>query len=152
MTIDEVVLGDEHYIVTPSPVTATVDVSKMVGGGWSLRVAFDATLHGRCVRCLEPAAPSFSIESREVDVPEQGAPTPELDSPYVEGDLVDVGAWVRDALLLEVPTKVLCKRGCLGLCPICGIDLNDAPGHAHEAEPDSRWAKLAEIKFEDAES
>jgi uncharacterized protein len=39
-------------------------------------------------------------------------------------------------------------RDCRGLCPECGANLNDDPEHAHEAEPDPRWAKLSEIRFE----
>jgi uncharacterized protein len=32
---------------------------------------------------------------------------------------------------------------------LCGADLNGDPGHAHEREPDPRWAKLSELKLSD---
>ena len=48
--------------------------------------------------------------------------------------------------MLALPDKILCRPDCAGLCPVCGLDLNVEP-HVHdEAEPDSRWAALAELK------
>ena len=49
---------------------------------------------------------------------------------------------------LAQPGQITCTPDCRGLCPTCGANLNDDPDHAHEAEPDPRWAKLSEIRFE----
>ena len=58
-------------------------------------------------------------------------------------------AWARDALALALPTQIVCREGCLGLCAVCGETLNHAePGHAHESAPDPRWAALRELKLE----
>jgi uncharacterized protein len=60
-----------------------------------------------------------------------------------------VAAWARDAFALALPVKVLCREDCAGLCPVCAIDLNEAPAeHHHESTPDRRWAKLRELKLE----
>ena len=57
----------------------------------------------------------------------------ELDSPYVEDELLDLGAWAQDALALAMPVQVLCREDCAGLCPVCAADLNEAgPEHHHE--------------------
>jgi uncharacterized protein len=140
-------LSNEPYDVAPSPVPVRLDVSRMTGGGWALRLQLRAQLKGPCMRCLEPAAPAFDVDVREIDQPDSG---PELDSPYVEGEVVDVAAWTRDSLALALPAQILCRRDCRGLCPECGIDLNGAePGHAHEKAPDARWAALADLKFDE---
>jgi uncharacterized protein len=98
------------------------------------------------MRCLQPAAPRFEVDAREVDRPGEGE---ELDSPYVSADQVlDVRAWARDALALELPAQIVCREDCAGLCAQCGADLNADPDHAHEPEPDPRWAKLRELKFD----
>src|SRR3954454_6496997 len=142
--IDSFELSNERYAVVPSPVPVHVDVSRMNGGGWALRLRPRGGLRGPCMRCLEHAAPEYEVDVREIDQPGDG---PELDSPYVDVDVIDVHAWARDALALELPVQVLCRQDCLGLCPQCGIDLNPAePGHAHEKAPDPRWAALSEIK------
>jgi uncharacterized protein len=138
-------LGAERYAVEPRPLPVTVDVSRMVGGGWSLRLRFAAQIRGSCMRCLEPAAPVIDVDAREV---EQAGGGEELDSPYVTGDALELNAWARDALALALPAQVVCRADCAGLCPVCGINLNDAPDHAHEREPDPRWAKLRELKLD----
>lgn len=143
---DTLRLSDVDYEVTPAPLPVTLDLSKMTGGGWSLRLRFAAEPHGACMRCLQPAAPRFEVDAREVDRPGEGE---ELDSPYVSADQVlDVRAWARDALALELPAQIVCREDCAGLCAQCGADLNADPDHAHEPDPDPRWAKLRELKFD----
>jgi uncharacterized protein len=98
------------------------------------------------MRCLEPAAPKFDVDAREVDQPNMGE---DLDSPYVsEDEQLDVRGWVRDAFALALPAQVLCRADCAGLCPRCGANLNEEPDHEHEPEPDPRWAPLRDIKFQ----
>jgi uncharacterized protein len=145
-TLDRFELGGERYAATPAAVPVRLDVSRTTGNGYALRLRFSAALEGPCMRCLEPAAPVFEVDAREVNQPGGGD---ELRSPYVdEDDDLDLRAWVRDAFALALPAQISCTPDCLGLCPRCGANLNHDPDHAHEAEPDPRWAKLSEIKFE----
>jgi uncharacterized protein len=137
--------GGTNYDVEPAQVDATLDVSRMTHGGYALRVRFAAGLTGPCMRCLEPAEPKVAVDAREVDQPGGGE---ELRSPYVEGEVLDLGAWARDAYALALPAQVVCREDCAGLCPKCGANLNEDAAHAHEAEPDPRWAKLRELRFE----
>jgi uncharacterized protein len=137
--------GGTDYDVEPAQVDATLDVSRMTHGGYALRLRFAAGLTGPCMRCLEPAEPKVAVDAREVDQPGGGE---ELRSPYVEGEVLDLAAWARDAYALALPAQVVCREDCAGLCPKCGVNLNEDPGHAHEAEPDPRWAKLRELRFE----
>ena len=141
--IDDLVLSGQAYPVTPDPVPVVLDVSRMTGGGWSLRLRFSAATAGPCMRCLEEAAPSFAVDAREVDQPGGGD---QLDSPYVDSAAqLDLRAWAHDALALALPAQILCRPECAGLCPTCGANLNDDPEHAHEPTPDPRWAKLREL-------
>jgi uncharacterized protein len=146
VAVDPFLLGGEHYPVEPALVSARLDVSRMTGDGYALRLRFAARPVGPCMRCLEPAAPVFEVDAREVSQP---GDTDELESPYVSGGVLDLHAWARDALALALPTQLLCRPDCAGLCPLCGTDLNAAgPEHRHEREPDSRWSKLSELKFD----
>jgi uncharacterized protein len=139
--------GGQSYAAVPDIVPVRLDVSRTTGSGWALRLRFAVSVSGPCVRCLEPAEPRFEVDAREVEQP--GAADDELSSPYVndEGEL-DVAGWARDSLALTLPAQITCRAECAGLCAQCGANLNDEPGHAHEAEPDARWAKLSEIRFE----
>ena len=144
--IDPLQLGGESYRAQPAGVPVVLDVSRMMGGGYALRLVLSAALVGPCMRCLQDAAPQVQVQAREVDVPGEGE---ELESPYVHAEVVDVAGWARDAFALAAPAKVLCREDCLGLCPECAADLNEAgPEHHHERAPDSRWAKLSELKLD----
>jgi uncharacterized protein len=145
--IEPFVYGGSSYAVEPELVPVRLDVSRTTGSGWALRMRFTASLNGPCMRCLEPAEPSFDIDAYEVHQPGGGE---ELTSPYMdaEGAELDVAGWAREALALALPAQLTCRPDCAGLCAQCGANLNDEPGHAHESEPDHRWAKLSELKFD----
>ena len=146
VALDPLEFGGQTYAPTPDAVDAVLDISATTHHGYALRLRFGASLDGPCMRCLEPARPAVRVDAREVDQPGE---VEELRSPYVKDDVLDVHAWARDALALALPAQLLCRADCAGLCPVCGENLNRAaPGHAHEQEPDPRWAKLSELKLE----
>jgi uncharacterized protein len=125
---------------------ARIDISRMASG-YALRLRMDTLLEGPCMRCLADAEIDVHVDAREVDQQGGGA---ELESPYVEGEELRLGHWAHDALALALPSQLLCRPDCAGLCPVCGESLNDAePGtHDHPAEPDPRWEKLRELKLD----
>jgi uncharacterized protein len=146
-TLEPYEFGGEPYIASPAAVPVRLDISRTTGNGYALRLRFSASLAGPCMRCLGPAAPSFDIDAREVHQPAAG--DEDMRSPYVDADEdLDLAAWARDAFALAVPAQITCTPECRGLCPHCGASLNHDPEHAHEAEPDPRWSKLSEIRFE----
>jgi len=67
----------------------------------------------------------------------------------IQDDLIDLQPTLRDAVVLDLPLAPLCSEDCLGLCPVCGVRLEDDPSHAHEAT-DPRWAALATLQDPDA--
>jgi uncharacterized protein len=143
--IEPLRLGSERYGARPERVPVQLGISRMIGGGYALRLSFQAAVAGPCMRCLRDAAPSIEVEAREIDSPGGGE---ELDSPYVHGETLDLAAWAHDAFALALPAQVLCRPDCAGLCPVCAADLNEAgPEHRHERPPDPRWAKLRELKL-----
>ena len=107
----------EPYAVTPRLVPVRLDVSRTTGNGWALRLRLRAALEGPCMRCLEPAAPEFEVDVREVSQPGGGE---ELSSPYVSvGEELALAQWARDALALSLPAQIACRE--------------DAPGSAGNA-------------------
>jgi uncharacterized protein len=145
VTVDPLSFGGQTYETDAHEVPVRLDVSRTMGG-YALRLRFSAELDGPCMRCLEDAGRDFAVDAREVDQPGGGD---DLTSPYLAGDELDVHAWARDALALALPAQIVCTEECRGLCAICGENLNTAgPDHAHEREPDPRWAKLRELRLE----
>jgi uncharacterized protein len=142
--LDELAFGGQTY--SPGDAAdARLDVSRTMSG-YALRLRFEARLTGPCMRCLEDASDEVEVDAREIEQP--GDDDDELRSPYVEESALDLHAWARDALALALPTQIFCRPDCLGLCAVCGENMNADPEHAHEREPDPRWAKLSELKLD----
>jgi uncharacterized protein len=144
VAVDPLQFGGQTY-TADALVPARLEVSKMTGGGHALRLSFAVDLAGPCQRCLEAASPHIEVDSREIEAPGGGD---EMSSPYVDGPELDLHAWARDALALALPSQIVCREDCAGLCPVCGENLNRSPDHAHEREPDPRWAALRELKLD----
>ena len=143
--VDPFEFGGQRYELQGGDVDARLDVSHTVSG-YAFRLRFDAAVEGPCVRCLETADQSMEVDAREIDQPDGGE---DLSSPYFdETAALDVRSWARDALALALPTQIVCGSDCAGLCAVCGENLNRSPDHAHEREPDPRWAALRELKLD----
>lgn len=140
-------LGGQTYAARPETIDARLEVSR-TSSGHAFRIRFPVTLEGPCVRCLEDAAIDLEIEAREID--QHSAGDEELTSPYVEEGELDAGHWAHDAVVLAMPAQIVCRPDCLGLCPVCGVSLNDADPeeHRHDEGGDPRWAKLRELSGE----
>jgi uncharacterized protein len=128
----------------PEKVPAEFVVSK-ASTGTVFDLRFTVRLHGPCFRCLDDAVLELPIDTREYQATNPDG-ADELKSQYLEDDRLDLTAWARDAVALELPDKILCRPDCAGLCPMCGKNLNEEP-HEHEDEAtDSRWAALEALR------
>jgi DUF177 domain-containing protein len=143
--IEPVGIGGLVYGVESGGVEARLDVSRTVSG-YALRLRFDANLRGACMRCMKDALPVIPVDAREVEQPGEAE---ELHSPYMEDATLELAGWARDALVLALPARILCREDCRGLCTVCGADLNtvEPAEHRHEDAVDPRWAKLRELKL-----
>jgi uncharacterized protein len=140
-------LGGQTYVSARDAVEARLDVSRP-SNGYAFRLRFPLRIEGPCMRCLEDAAMETGVDAREVD--QSDTDDEELRSPYVVEDELDLGRWAQDAAVLALPSQILCRSDCAGLCPVCGESLNDADptDHEHETGPDPRWSKLDELKLD----
>jgi uncharacterized protein len=145
--LDPLEIGGQVYTPASDEVQARLDISRP-SRGYAFRLRFPIGLDGPCMRCLEQARVETEVDAREID--QRDTDDEELQSPYVDGEELDIGRWAHDAvvLALPVPVRILCREDCAGLCPVCGESLNDADpaDHEHESAPDPRWAKLDELK------
>lgn len=138
-------LGGQTYRPAAQSAQARIDVSRP-SNGYAFRLRFPLQVDGPCMRCLEPAVVETEVDAREID--QAGTEDEDLRSPYVVEDELDLGHWAHDAAILALPSQLLCRPDCAGLCPVCGESLNDADpaDHEHETTLDPRWAKLDELK------
>jgi uncharacterized protein len=107
-----------------------------------------------CARCLRPQPLHLDLDVAELFVDPTKHDEDDEDDPGYEliddRTAIELSTLVRDALLIDLPVRVLCSEDCLGLCPTCGRDRNtDDCGHRPGDEPDPRWARLAELDLAD---
>ncbi len=168
--VDPAELGDEPWglaegVEGPVGLDLTLEA---VSDGVLVRGDVTAALRIPCARCLAPTvhprrAHVTELHRRTVRAPGRGAGSrgraaedeaddggPEEGEEYllVDGDAaLDLDRMVRDALLLDVPVRVLCRPDCAGLCPVCGRDRNAGPcDHATAPTGDPRWAALDDLR------
>jgi len=109
----------------------------------------DTPIRAECVRCLEPLDWDETVEIEEFysydpQEPPSGGDSGTDSVPSVQHGRIDTEPAFRDAMLLALPLRPLCRDDCPGLCAQCGVRLADHPGHVHE-QLDQRWAGLADI-------
>src|SRR5215467_7062484 len=144
VSLEPFVLAGQRYEVTPAPVPVAVRVSE-ASGATVFDLSFRAHVTGPCMRCLAHAEVDADVSARELHDGDAD-PVDDLRSDYVSDDVLDVGAWVRDAIALALPEQILCMPDCAGLCPVCGKDLNVEPHEHADLELDPRWAALEELR------
>lgn len=137
-----------EYSPKGNAVAATLDVNAMTEGT-AFRLRFETDYEGPCARCLEPATLHVSVDDHIVH--DETSDEPELRSDHVDDRLLqlDVSGWAQESVGVRFPTRVLCRPDCRGLCPQCGVDLNEHPDHAHEQPADSRWDALRALQLEE---
>ena len=122
--------------------------------GILVRGELEVVLELPCARCLVPqriertssVAELFSDPAKREDDDEDDPGYELLD----DGHAIDLSTLVRDAVVIDLPVRVLCSDACQGLCPDCGVDRNlEACGHGDPTSVDPRWAKLADLDLPD---
>jgi uncharacterized protein len=100
----------------------------------------ETTLQLTCDRCLTVWSEDLDIEITEAlgfDVDGDGY--------ALDRDTADLEPVLRDALLLEVPLRPMCRDDCRGICATCGADLNTATCPGHDEESTSPFAALRDL-------
>ena len=103
----------------------------------------NTTLRSVCDRCCkefdEPKSVSFSCVLAEEKENEDNE-----DIVLLDHDEVDLTELARTAFILNMDTKTLCSPDCKGICPGCGVNLNEEPCRCKK-EVDPRLAVLAQL-------
>ncbi len=71
----------------------------------------------------------------------------DLDVSIFEGGKIDLKEIAREQILLALPTQVLCREDCKGLCEQCGANRNLIDCKCEEDEVDPRWSALRKLKI-----
>lgn len=155
-SVASVALGLEEFpFKGDEPVTVTCNCHRD-GDVAIVECAMSVTLTQSCARCLKEmtseVATSFTLVVRRMHTGEHQPEGPEEDD-LLERDediriiprdehTVDITDIVHDAVLLAVPTKLLCSEDCRGICPECGANRNETDCGCTVERTDPRWGNL----------
>lgn len=96
-----------------------------------------------CKRCLTTWIETQEIPFEQVYRRHPDDADDEL--PLVDGHSIDLEPAVHDEVSLALPAAPVCREDCLGLCAVCGTDLNEAPCDGHGDGSDSPFAALKQL-------
>jgi uncharacterized protein len=112
-------------------------------GGVAVTGKVSGIWEGECRRCLCRLDGEVVAEVREIFRRGGG----EQEGTYAMAeDHVNLRDMVLDALFVSLPLLPLCRPGCLGICAVCGADLNVSPCACGEVRPDPRWSGLDALR------
>ncbi|QSX08732.1 DUF177 domain-containing protein [Alkalibacter rhizosphaerae] len=66
-----------------------------------------------------------------------------------KSEQLDLTELIRDNILVQLPTKTLCREDCKGLCPVCGKDRNEVDCTCESEQFDPRLSVLSNLLNED---
>ena len=108
-----------------------------------------------CGRCLGPALVKISAPVKltfvaaEDDAETSEDPLDDVDVTAHDGEEIDLGAQLREMVILAVPMSPRCRDNCAGLCAICGQNKNERDcGHTAPVLEDPRFQALKNLKLD----
>lgn len=88
-----------------------------------LRISFDFV--GICDRCADDVNKHYSFDLNKIVVPKLENENDDYDDYIVvENNVLDLDDLIYQEIQLFLPSKMLCKEDCRGLCSKCGKNLN----------------------------
>jgi uncharacterized protein len=99
----------------------------------------------QCSRCLdnfdETIRVSFEEQFRIARDGETGLIEDDEAVPVTE-ERIDLSPYLAEELVVQLPYAPLCKEDCKGLCPDCGVNLNEQSCDCNTEKVDPRMAAL----------
>ncbi len=151
-------------VSAPAPPGAGPEFPERVTGQLSLRSTGERILArgalrtiavATCSRCLREHRQQIEFEFCEdcsltqIDEPisyeaELGDDEP-VPVPILDDRMVDLSELVRQLLIVHLPSHSTCSPDCRGLCPHCGVDLNEGACDCEQDSLDPRLAPLRDL-------
>jgi uncharacterized protein len=137
--------------IDPLEVRATAE---LVDGQIRISGNFHTRLELVCARCLETvveeASRDFDLYYRSMtSIPDDDEMQLNFDDTeigFFEGDGLFLADVLAEQVNLAIPMKVICRSDCRGLCPHCGVNLNNEECRCDKHPSDARLAPLARLK------
>lgn len=98
-----------------------------------------------CDRCIQEVSYPICAELYRVFSSNCTEEDEDEDIVQITESYIDLSDAIREAVVLHIPMKVLCKENCNGICKVCGQDLNVTPCNCEQLDIDPRLEKFKNI-------
>jgi uncharacterized protein len=125
--------SDDQILGIGTPIKVNIEIYKS-GDKYTLEGNMAGSIQIRCDRCLNAfeskidsvfklffAHPIQYDGKADIELLEE-----DMETGFIYGEDIELDDLLREQLYLALPMKSLCREGCKGLCPVCGMDLNNA--------------------------
>lgn len=129
-------------ITFKEPVDIKVKVTNQ-SGYMTLEFSVFGKYETSCARCMTAIQKELSSSiKKEIALKETLQNEDNDDYIICTDSQLELDEVLSELMYLELPSKLLCREDCKGLCPKCGADLNYTSCGCVVKEPDPRWAVL----------
>jgi uncharacterized protein len=143
-------LWDNTELKFHGPVRASLE-AQQTGPDVVVEGTIEGELDTSCRRCLKdlrvPVHEDITLRFRQ-GISQLEAEDAEVYAFSEDDAALDLAGPLRAEVVLAAPQFVDCTEECKGLCPRCGIDLNETDCRCEDSAVEDRWAPLRQLKFE----
>ena len=112
-------------------------------GSYTVTGMLQFEIQGSCARCTKPVCQQI-----QVPIEEQFSKVPvdceEQEVFPIEGEFLELDEALRQAAIIALPYRLLCRPDCKGLCPVCGADRNETDCSC-DMNPENPFAILRKL-------
>ena len=149
-------VGNEDVLLPEWKIDGELDIHGTVynkDGYLLLEGRVQGLLKGQCSRCLEEVEQKldFNFSEKLLYIADQSRFSDwefgEVEEEYTiyDGDIFDFTDLLVENIIDELPSKILCREDCQGLCPHCGHNLNEGQCDCVFEDIDPRLAILNKL-------
>ena len=145
---DDIGLGGAEFLGESYSFTEPLRIKGEIynnGQSLTLNARVTGRMETECARCLAPVEADVDIEIHELLSRTEDGASEDEDIILFDGHEVDLDEIVADNFLMNTSGKYLCSDDCMGLCPVCGKNLNEGDCGCDSGYIDPRWLGLKEI-------
>ena len=148
---EEVSAADHGYeeFAVEGPLSVSGRLVNNGGGSYTADLSWQGAITQQCGRCGKLFSTPTAGQTQARFTAEDVADSAGEDQIWpLQDDEADLAEAVLNEIWFHCPMQPLCRPDCRGLCPVCGVDLNQQSCSCGKDEIDPRWEKLKSLKFE----
>jgi len=137
-------LFDEFPFVYEDPLNVVLDATWAGSGELVMRGGVVGSVFQDCRRCLDRIERQVDIDITLLFTPSDLLEDDDSETYRLEMGVreIELGPYLRDEIILAIPSFAECRVDCRGLCAGCGENLNESECKCSPGGTDPRWDAL----------